>query len=70
MAKYKRRLLIIDDDEINNFILVRMIKKKKIPIACKTALNGKKGLKNLQNGIRKGVTTFPISFCWISTCLL
>ena len=40
-------MLLIDDDEINNFILLRLIKEAGIPISCSSINNGKKGLKKL-----------------------
>lgn len=59
MGKNKVRLFIIDDDEINNFILIRLIKEKKIPVACSAALNGLKGLKKLQQWHDAGSNDYP-----------
>jgi CheY-like chemotaxis protein len=38
-------ILLIDDDNINNFLNERLLKKLQISNAVKTALNGEEGLK-------------------------
>lgn len=59
MGKTKVRLFIIDDDEINNFILIRLIKEKKITVSCSAALNGLKGLRKLQKWHEAGSSDYP-----------
>jgi CheY-like chemotaxis protein len=59
MSKNKLRLFIIDDDEVNNFILVRLIKEKQIPVTCDAALNGLKGLKKLLQWHEQGSNNYP-----------
>ncbi|MEL6592390.1 MAG: response regulator [Bacteroidota bacterium] len=59
MAKTKPRLLIIDDDEVNNFILLRLIREEKINVSCAAVSNGKRGLKRLLNLHDKKDNGFP-----------
>ncbi len=57
MAKVK--LLIIDDDDINNFILIKMIQESGIRASCKSVLNGESGLKLLKKLDKKGELSYP-----------
>lgn len=59
MAKKKLRLFIIDDDEVNNFILIRLIKEEKIPVSSSSALNGKKALNKLTKCAEKNIDNYP-----------
>lgn len=59
MGKNKLRLMIIDDDEINNFILIRLIKETGVSIICNSALNGQKALKKLERWHRNEGIDFP-----------
>lgn len=43
------RILLVDDDEINNFISVKLIKKTLINTEIKTCLNGKFAIDELAN---------------------
>ncbi|MEM7658427.1 MAG: response regulator [Bacteroidota bacterium] len=59
MAKSKLRLLLIDDDEVNNLLFVRMVKEHRFMVSCATSLNGKKALKKLDRIVQKGGYEFP-----------
>lgn len=59
MAKRKLRLLIIDDDEVNNFVLIRKIKETKLPISCSAIVNGKKAIKKLRDWDRRNDLNYP-----------
>ena len=59
MAKRKLRMLLIDDDEINNFILIRLIKEAGIPISCSSVSNGKKGLSKLVRWNQRNDPQYP-----------
>lgn len=59
MQKRKLRLLLIDDDEVNNFILLRRIKETGIPVSCSSVNNGKKGIKKLQTWDQRNDPQYP-----------
>lgn len=59
MAKSKLRLLLIDDDEVNNLLFVRMVKHHRLMVSSSTSLNGKKALKKLDRIVQKGGYEFP-----------
>ncbi|MEZ4830264.1 MAG: response regulator [Bacteroidia bacterium] len=51
--------MIIDDDEVNNFILIRLIKETGLSVICTSALNGQKAIKKLERWHKKGGIDFP-----------
>lgn len=59
MTRSKLRLLIIDDDEINNFLLVRLIKERKLPASAQAVTDGKKGLRKLERLDEEGSRQYP-----------
>ncbi|MEZ4774951.1 MAG: response regulator [Bacteroidia bacterium] len=51
--------MIIDDDEVNNFIMIRLIKEAGLSVICTSALNGQKATKKLERWHKKGGVDFP-----------
>lgn len=51
--------MIIDDDEVNNFIMIRLIKETELSVICTSALNGQKAIKKLERFHRNGGIDFP-----------
>ncbi len=52
MSDMYLQILIIDDDEINNFIAARLIDKLPIKTKINTRLNGLDGLNYIKNNLR------------------
>ena len=53
MDKENLQILIIDDDEINNFIAARLIDKLPVKADINTRLNGLEGLNYIKSNIEK-----------------
>ncbi|MEL6673871.1 MAG: response regulator [Bacteroidota bacterium] len=59
MGKTKMRLLLIDDDEVNNYLFIKKAKEQKLAVSCSTASNGKKALRKLAKIVETNVYDFP-----------
>ena len=57
MKKFKK-ILLIDDDDINNYVTAKFIKKANIGETADTVLNGSRGLAYLDD-CEKEAKTFP-----------
>ena len=53
MTKEHLNILIIDDDEINNFIAAKLIAKIPLHATVNTCLNGLEGIKFIKNNLEK-----------------
>ncbi|ADY52917.1 response regulator receiver protein [Pseudopedobacter saltans DSM 12145] len=51
MSNETLKILIIDDDEINNFIATKLIDRIEPPAVVSTCLNGKEGMDFLESNI-------------------
>lgn len=51
--------MIIDDDEVNNFLFPRQIKEAGIQVRCVTCTNGKRALTKLYKWDREGGKQYP-----------
>jgi PleD family two-component response regulator len=63
-------VLLVDDDEINNFISIKLIKKALTNSDIMACLNGKYAIDQLAEIQSKDPAKFRIIFCWILICLL
>lgn len=52
-------MLLIDDDEVNNFILLKQIKEMGIPVSCSSINNGQKALKKLRIWDQRNDPQYP-----------
>ena len=59
MTKSKLRLLLIDDDEVHNFLFTRSLKEHHLMVSATTSLHGRKALKKLERIVEKGGYEFP-----------
>lgn len=51
--------MLIDDDEINNFIFIKLIKEAGIRASCTTSTNGQKALRKLKKWHHEGGKHYP-----------
>ena len=62
-------ILLVDDDEINNFISIKLIKKALLNTDIMACLNGKFAIDLLVDIQKNDPLNYLIIFYWILTCL-
>lgn len=54
-----KRILLIDDDTVNNYIVISTLKRCGISIPVKVCLNGAEGISYLKQVIEQDISSFP-----------